>query len=248
MGRRISRIQIGRRKEKTWVSLGMLHDNAARVLFLGLERRKQVSKTESRDSGWLCTKAKKAYLGIEHLALSTEAITLCNKIVNLLTTLQDTLDGLVQDNLCLVQLLLDLHDAVGGVRVLVLDNVLFESRERQLGVGVGKGRARVARQELVEDLGQQLVGDEGGVFLVGDDDGGDTLAAAVGVEGVGLLFDVLSLARLGAFGDRLCEERHELADTGAGEAGVAAQVAFGAQLDGRLVFILEDLWNRQCCV
>lgn len=86
------------------------------------------------------------------------------------------------------------------------------------------------------------MGDQGWVFLIRDDDAGDAFAAAVGVEGVGLLFDVLALARLGAFGDRLCEEGHELADTGAGEAGVAAQVAFGAQLDGRLVFILEDLW------
>jgi hypothetical protein len=88
-----------------------------------------------------------------------------------------------------------------------------------------------------------LVGNQGGIFLVGDDDAGDALAAAIGVEGVGLLFDVLSLAGLGAFGDGLCEERHELADTGAGEAGVAAQVAFGAQLDGWLFFILQDLWH-----
>lgn len=187
---------------------------------------------------------KKTYLGVEHLALSTEAITLCNKIVNLLSTLQNTLNSLVQHNLCLIQLLLDLHDAVGGVRVLVLDNVLLELRERQLSVGVGKGSARVARQKLVQDLGEQLVGNQGGVFLVGDDDAGDALAAAIGVEGVGLLFDVLSLAGLGAFGDGLCEERHELADTGAGEAGVAAQVAFGAQLDGWLFFILQDLWHR----
>lgn len=82
------------------------------------------------------------------------------------------------------------------------------------------------------------MGDEGGVFLVGDDDGGDTLAAAVGVEGVGLFLDVLSLAGLCAFGDRLGEEGHELADAGAGEARVTAQVAFGAQLDGRLLFVL----------
>lgn len=83
-------------------------------------------------------------LGVEHLALSTEAIALCDEVVDLLTALKHALDSLVQDDLGLVQLLLDLHDAVGGVRVLVLDNVLFERRKRQLGVGVGKGGARVA--------------------------------------------------------------------------------------------------------
>lgn len=148
----------------------------------------------------------KTYLGIKHLALSAETITLGNQTINLLAPLQHALDGLVQHNLGLVELLLDLHDAVCGVRVLVFGNVLLELGEGQLGVGVGEGGARVARQELVEDLGQQLVGDESRVLVVGDDDAGDALAAAVGVEGVALLFDVLALAWLGALGDRLAEE------------------------------------------
>lgn len=88
------------------------------------------------------------------------------------------------------------------------------------------------------------MGDEGRVLLVADDDAGDTLRAAVSVEGVGLLFDILALAGLGALGDSFAEKRHELADRGACEARVAREVALGAEFDGRLVFILEDLHVR----
>lgn len=118
----------------------------------------------------------------------------------------------MQDNLGLVELFLDLHDAVGLMGVLVLDNVLFERGKRQFGVGVGKGRAGVTRQELVDDLGEKLMGDKGGVFLVGDDDSGDSLTATVGVKGVGLFLDILALAWFGSLGDRLAEEGHELAN------------------------------------
>lgn len=102
-----------------------LHDNAAGVLLLSLEKGKggQLSGSYCR-IGW-----DETYLGVEHLALSTQAVTLRDQAVNLLASLQDALDGLVEDNLGLVQLLLDLHDAVGGVGVLVLDNVLLELRK-----------------------------------------------------------------------------------------------------------------------
>jgi hypothetical protein len=41
----------------------------------------------------------------------------------------------------------------------------------------------VLGEELVDELGQDLVRDEAGVLAVADDDAGDTLAAAVDVEG-----------------------------------------------------------------
>lgn len=91
----------------------------------------------------------------------------------------------MQHNLGLVQLLLDLHDAVRLLRVLVFHEVFFERRKGQRWrVGGGEGGAWVFGQELVDDFGEQLVRDERGVVLVADDDAGDAFGAAVGVEGV----------------------------------------------------------------
>lgn len=39
-------------------------------------------------------------------------------------------------------------------------------------------------EELVDDFAEELVGDQGGVLVVGDDDAADALGAAVGVESV----------------------------------------------------------------
>lgn len=134
----------------------------------------------------------------------------------------------MQHNLGLIELLLNLHDAVGLLRVLVLGEVLAELGEGQLGLAGGPRGAGVLGQELVDNLAEQLVGDEAGVLVIRDDDSADALGAAVGVEGViclprnvsrrlqqvdrptprevvTLLFDVLSLARAGALGDRLRE-------------------------------------------
>ena len=92
----------------------------------------------------------------------------------------------MQHDLGLVQLLLDLHDAVRLLRVLVFDYVFFELREGEgRRVGGCEGRARVFGEELVDDFREELVGDEGRVVLVADDDAGDAFGAAVGVEGVG---------------------------------------------------------------
>lgn len=63
---------------------------------------------------------------VEHLALGAETVTLCHQVVNLLASLQYTLDGLVQNNLGLVELLLDLHDAIGLLGILVLGQVVLE--------------------------------------------------------------------------------------------------------------------------
>lgn len=171
---------------------------------------------------------KRGQLTIEHLALRTQPITLRHQVINLLASLQHALNGLVQHNLRLVQLLLDLHDAVGLVRVLVLHNVFLELGEGERGAGVGPGRAWVLGQELVDDFREQLVGDQCWVCVVRDDDAGDALGAAVGVECVvcrlsdeqrlyrraqlhTLLLDILSLTGFCSFRHRLAEHGHELA-------------------------------------
>jgi len=123
------------------------------------------------------------HLCVEHLALRAQTIALRNQVINFLPSLQYTLDGLVQHNLCLVQLLLNLHDTVCLLWVLVFDNVVF-----QLGVaecvfaGAGEGGAWVFGEKLVADLGKELMGDQLGVLFVGDYDAADTFGPAVGVE------------------------------------------------------------------
>lgn len=53
-----------------------------------------------------------SYLRIKHLARRTQAITLGDQIVDLLATLQYAFDGLVQNSLGLIQLVLDLGHVV----------------------------------------------------------------------------------------------------------------------------------------
>lgn len=57
---------------------------------------------------------------IKHFALVAQAVTLGDEVVDFLAALEDGLDGLVQGDLGLVELALNLQDAVGLVRVLVL--------------------------------------------------------------------------------------------------------------------------------
>lgn len=57
-------------------------------------------------------------LTVKHFGLRTQSITLLDQVINLLASLQHALDSLVEHNLGLVQLLLDLEDVVGLVRVL----------------------------------------------------------------------------------------------------------------------------------
>lgn len=87
--------------------------------------------------------------------------------------------------------------------------------------------------------------DERRVLLVGYYDAGDSFATGVGVEGVGLFFDVLALAGPGALGDGFGEEGHEFADAGAGEAGVGGEVAFGAEFYCGLGFVLQYLQAKR---
>lgn len=131
-------------------------------------------------------------------------------------------------------------------------------RPRRLG--------KLAR-ELVEDLAQQLVSDELVVGLVGDDDAGASLAASIDVDGE-LVFGLrLAGARASGFCDGAVDFTTDLADAvrggvlvgvveegagrenrytpATGEAGeVLVDGVDGAQLDGRLVVILPDLFRR----
>lgn len=73
-------------------------------------------------------------------------------------------------------------------------------------------------EELIGDLGEQLVGYQCGVFGIGDGNGGDALSAGVRVQRVVLLLNVLTRARRGTLSDSLGEEGEELAPVVSGEA------------------------------
>lgn len=108
------------------------------------------------------------------------SVYLINQIVNLLSTLQDALDSLVENNLGLIQLLLNLHDTVHLVWVLVRRDVCLQGGEGdRLGGGACVG---VEREELIEDLGKDLMGGKRGVFIVADNDTGDALGPRIHVE------------------------------------------------------------------
>ena len=118
----------------------------------------------------------------------------------------------MQHDLRLVQLPLHLHNTVRLVRILVFHHILLQLRVRYpCHRRRRERRPGVRGEELVDDLGEELVRDERGVLRVGDDEAADPLRGAVGVEGVGLFFDVLAHAGARAFGDGLGEDRHEFA-------------------------------------
>lgn len=151
-------------------------------------------------------------LCIEHFTLRAQTIRLCNQTVNLFSTLEHALDGLVQHNLCLVELLLDLHDAIGCFWRLIRDNVFFEDGKLYRFLAVGP--FRVACREFTGYLGEELVSYQSGIFLVGDYLCDETLVV-VGVESIVLFFDVLALAfGLGPVCYCDCKEFEKLADAG----------------------------------
>lgn len=75
-----------------------------------------------------------APLTIKHLALRTQPIALRYQIINLLSSLQHTLNSLVQHDLGLIKFLLNLHDAVCLLRVLIFHNIVFQFWEHECGV------------------------------------------------------------------------------------------------------------------
>lgn len=80
----------------------------------------------------------------------------------------------------LIQLLLDLEDAVHLVRVLVGLDVGLQRGE---GDRFPRGTSvRVEGEEFVKSLGKDLVSGERRVLVITDDDTGDTLGARVYVE------------------------------------------------------------------
>lgn len=90
----------------------------------------------------------------------------------------------MQHNLRLIQFLLDLHDTVRLLRILIFDYIFLEFGERQRGGCGGEGGAGIAGEELVDHFREELVRDKGWVVGVADDDAGNTFGAAVGVEDV----------------------------------------------------------------
>lgn len=96
-------------------------------------------------------------------------------------------------------------------------------------------------EELVDDLRQQLVGDQLGILVVADDDTGKALGPPVDVEGVRLLLDVLPRARGHALGHGAGEQGEELADGGALEVRKGVKGLDGHQLVGWFWVVADHL-------
>ncbi len=85
-----------------------------------------------------------------------------------------------------IQLLLNLHYAVCLLRVLILDKVFFELGESdRVGRGGGKEVPWVLGEKFIDNFGEELVCDQGWVFVIGDYDASDAFASGVDVECVG---------------------------------------------------------------
>lgn len=118
----------------------------------------------------------------------------------------------MEDNFRLIKLLLDLHDAVCLGGILVLDDVFLKSRQRTSILAESRIRERGPRvlgKEFIHNLAKKLVGDQGRIVTIGDDDTGNTLCATIGVECVGLLLNILSLSGLCLLCDGSVEEHQE---------------------------------------
>jgi hypothetical protein len=150
-----------------------------------------------------------------------------------LTSLQRTLNRLLQRLLGLIQLLLDLHNTVPIVRVLeLLDIPPQMSLRHAILVGlqaglVGPRRFGELAGELVEDLAEQLVRNELVVVLVGDDDSRAPFAAGVDVDGELVFGFGLAGAGAGGFGDGAVDFTADFADAGGGGGGVSGVVGEG---------------------
>jgi len=81
--------------------------------------------------------------------------------------------------------------------------------------------------------------DERRVFSVGDDDTANGGGGAIGMEGVGFLFNVLSDARPSTLGDCFGEYRHEFAIAVSGEAREGGEILLNGKLCGRLWIVTE---------
>lgn len=91
----------------------------------------------------------------------------------------------MQYDLRLIQLLLDFHDAVRLLWILILLDVLFKLGKGKCGIGIRKGGAWVSGEKFIDHFGEELMGNEGGVVGVTDYYACDAFGATVGVECVG---------------------------------------------------------------
>lgn len=90
----------------------------------------------------------------------------------------------MQDDLSLIKLLLNLHDAICLGGVLVFNNILLQLREVK-GTAyflANKGCPGVLDEELIDNLGKKLMGDESRVVCVRNDDARYAFGPAVDVE------------------------------------------------------------------
>lgn len=133
----------------------------------------------------------------------------------------------MQNDLGLVQLLLNLEDAIHLVWVLVRLNVGLEGGEGHRVTG--GGGVRVQGEELIQHLREDLVSSQGRVLIIANNHSGDALGSRVDVKCEILLLNVLSLSLFRPFGHGLTEHRHEFADAALGEARIAAEIALGAE-------------------
>lgn len=131
----------------------------------------------------MASQTRSTYLSIEHLALGAQTIALRHQVVDLLSAREHALDSVVQHDLGLIQLFLNLHNAVNLSRVLVLCDILLElgiwQRE---GLGFGEDGARVFGEEFVTDLGEYLLRNELRVLGVCYYDSADAFLTGVGMN------------------------------------------------------------------
>lgn len=121
-----------------------------------------------------------------------------------------------QNDFGLVEFLLNLHNRVCLLRVLVLDDVILQRREIDqlrfptlptLTCFLFPCRSRHFGRELVQDLVQEGEGDAHGVVEIGDDDAGDIVCSSrVDVCGVVVLLNGLTLTARSSLGDGAREE------------------------------------------
>lgn len=153
----------------------------------------------------------------------------------------------MKHNLRLIQLLLNLHNAVRLTRVLELDNVVLQLRQRARVLArrrVRKARPGVFSQELIDNLRQKLVRNERWVIAVRNDDTSHAFGPAVGVERVRLLLNVKSLAGVRTLRHRLAEQHHELIVAVTCESRKGAEVSFAAEFEGGFAVVSQDLGAR----
>lgn len=93
---------------------------------------------------------RKGRLTVEHLALGTQAVTFGDKIVNLFPALQHAFNSLVKDDLSLFQLLLDLQDAIGLLRILILRQVVLQFWKGQGRLSSSPGGPGMLREEFID--------------------------------------------------------------------------------------------------